>query len=143
FPALGQRSIRDSAANSAYNALQLAVNKRFSHGFQFEASYTYSKFIDQTSEVFATTNTGTSLASVPPSLGGLRLDRAVSDYDRPHRLVIAYIWHIPGPKDSAFLRQAFSSWELAGITSFQTRPPFPTPHGTARVCGRRTGASRP
>ncbi len=32
--------------NSSYNALQLSVNKRFSHGFTVLASYTYAKSID-------------------------------------------------------------------------------------------------
>jgi hypothetical protein len=132
FPNIGPRSIRDSAANSAYHSLQLAVNKRFSHGFQIDTSYTWSKFIDQTSEVFATTNTGSSFASIPVSQGGLKLDRGVSDYDRPHRLVIAYIWQLPGPKDSALLRQAFGGWELAGITSFQSGAPYTILQGTDR-----------
>jgi len=143
FPALGPRSIRDSAANSAYNALELAVNKRLSHGFQFWASYTYSKFIDETSEVFATTNTGTSLASVPVSAGGLRLDRAVSDYDRPQRFVLAYVWQIPSPKESGFLRQAFGGWELTGITSFQSGAPYTILQGTDRDGDGRTGGDRP
>jgi len=33
----------DNAAHSNYNSLQALFEKRFSHGLQFQASYTYSK----------------------------------------------------------------------------------------------------
>src|SRR5262249_54782628 len=39
----------NSAGNSSYNALWLTANKRFSHGLQFNASYTWSKSIDYNS----------------------------------------------------------------------------------------------
>jgi hypothetical protein len=106
-------------------------------------AYTWSKFLDQTSEVFNTSNSGSAVASVPIPEGGLRLDRGPSDYDRPHRLVIAYLWDIPGPKQNALLRQAFGGWGLTGITSFQSGAPFSILQGNDRDGDGRTGGDRP
>ena len=47
--------------------------------------------------------------SVPISQGGLKLDRGVSDYDRPHRLTIAYLWAVPGPRSGWW---KYRSWPV-------------------------------
>src|SRR5208337_955742 len=39
--------------SSYYNALQVRLNERFSHGLQFMANYTYSKAMDMSSEIAA------------------------------------------------------------------------------------------
>ena len=36
----------DTIANSTYNALEMMLQRRFSHGLQFQAAYTFSKSID-------------------------------------------------------------------------------------------------
>ncbi len=141
-PQLGVRRIRDSGANSNYNSLQLRVDKRFSHGFQINTAYTWSKFMDDVSEVFNTNSSPSSLASVPVFQGGLRLDRAVSDYDRRHRFIVAYVWQIPGPK-SGILGHALGGWEIAGITTFQTGTPYTIVNGADRNGDGLAGGDRP
>ncbi len=131
FPSLGIRRYRTSGANSDYHSAQLRVDKRLARGFQATVSYTWSKLIDQISEIFATDNTGTSLASVAAFQGGLKLDRAVSDYHRSHRATIAYVWDIPGPK-SGFLGQVLGGWQVSGITTFQSGAPFSLLNGADR-----------
>jgi hypothetical protein len=39
----------DTIAHSNYNSLQALFEKRFSHGLQFQASYTFSKSLDNAS----------------------------------------------------------------------------------------------
>ena len=48
--------------------------------------------------------------------GGLKLDRGLSDFDRPQRLTITYLWAVPGPR-SGWSKSAFSGWQLAGTGS--------------------------
>jgi hypothetical protein len=50
YPAFGPRDVRTSQGNSAYHALQARLDRRFAAGFQLSASYTWSKFLDSTSE---------------------------------------------------------------------------------------------
>ena len=131
FPALGIRRYRTSGANSDYHSAQLRVDERFAHGLLLTASYTWSKLTDQISEVFATDQTNSSLASVPAFLGGLRLDHALSDYDRRHRLAISYVWNIRGPKHG-WASQVAGGWQIAGVTVFQSGAPFTLLNGLDR-----------
>ena len=39
----------DTIANSNYNSFQMQVEKRFSHGMEFQAAYTWSKSFDEAS----------------------------------------------------------------------------------------------
>lgn len=133
FPNLGPRRYRSSGANSNYHSAQLRVDRRFARGFQINTSYTWSKNIDQISEVFATDSTGTSLASIPSYQGGLKLDRAVSDYHRGQRLTIAYVWDLPIFRErNDFAGKVLGGWQINGITSFQSGAPFSILNGRDR-----------
>ncbi len=142
FRNLGVRRWRSSGANSNYHSGQLRVDKRLSKGVQFGASYTWSKLTDQISEVFATDQTASSLASVPVSLGGLKLDYGPSDYHRKHRFTLNYVWDLPGPK-TGFLGQLLGGWQVGGITVFQSGAPFTIANGLDRDGDGQTGPDRP
>jgi outer membrane receptor protein involved in Fe transport len=135
-PDFGQRLIRTSQGNSIYHAMQWRVDRRFARGFQVTASYTWSKNLDSTSEGVGTANMqaqslGGGRTSVPVAQGGLRLDRARSDFDRAHNFTLTYVWEIPGPGRS-FWKHALGGWSLAGITSFQSGAPFTVANGSDR-----------
>jgi hypothetical protein len=133
YPALGIRRYRSSGANSDYNSGQLRVDRRLAQGLQVTTSYTWSKTMDQISEVFATGQTNSSLASVPAFLGGLKLDRAVSDYHRKHRFTAGYVWDVPvlrGRNDPA--GKVLGGWQLNGIVVFQSGAPFTIVNGQDR-----------
>jgi outer membrane receptor protein involved in Fe transport len=126
YPLLGQRWVRTSNGNSAYHSLQSRVERRFAHGFQLTASYTWSRSIDSTSEGLGYRNTQYSpsnLTSVPAGQGGMRLDRGLSDFHRGQRLSLAYVWELPGPTRGAW-KQVLGGWVITGITSFQSGTPF-------------------
>jgi hypothetical protein len=133
-PDFGQVLVIDNEGNSSYHALQARLERRFSHGFQLAASYTWSKAIDSASDFVASdlqSPAGDTIASVPISQGGLKLDRGLSDYDRTHRLTLVYLWTIPGPR-SGWRRSALGGWSLAGITTFQSGTPFTVGNGSDR-----------
>ena len=142
FPLLGIRRYRTSGANSSYNSMQIRLDKGVSHGLMFTTSYTWSKFIDSTSEVFATSNSNAATASVASFLGGLRVDRGPSDYDRTHRLVISYIWDLPGFKNG-LANTVLGGWEVSGVTSFQSGAPFTIINGFDRNADGLATADRP
>jgi hypothetical protein len=133
YPNFGPRVIRSSVGNSAYHALQTQVERRFADGFQIRGSYTWSRGLDSTSEsLLVNANSGNAnLTSVPVSQGGLRLDRGLSDYNRSHRLTIAYIWDIPGPR-RGIGKYSFAGWSIAGITTFQSGAPYSLQNGSDR-----------
>jgi hypothetical protein len=134
-PDYGQVLVIDNEGNSSYHALQVRADRRFSHGFQLAASYTWSKAIDSTSDTVAGSDlqapAGNDITSVPISQGGLKLDRGLSDFDRTHRLTVAYIWVIPGPH-SGWTKNALGGWSVAGVTTFQSGTPFTVGNGSDR-----------
>ncbi|MGA9642892.1 MAG: TonB-dependent receptor [Terriglobales bacterium] len=117
-------------AESSYNALQTSLTKRFSHGLQFLASYTWSHSIDNASgdnQVGAESE----LAPLPGNQQDLRTQFGSSDFDRKHRFVFSGVYDVPNLyKGSAgFAKSLANDWETNGIVSLQTGLPFTV------VCG--------
>jgi hypothetical protein len=112
--------------NSIYHALQTNFTKRFSHGVQFNLSYTWSHSIDDNSADPGSTagggkpdvpNTG---FIVQGSSRNLR-NRSSSDFDRRHRFSGSFVWKIPtGGITNAFV----SGWQLAGFLQAQSGSPY-------------------
>ena len=121
-----------SGGNGSYNALQASVNKRLSHGLQFLVSYTYSHSIDDTSG-FENSSFGGYGGETGGFGGSIRTsnpycfpgcDFGSSIYDARHRLVISYVYQIPGMQGSWALSRLTRGWTISGITTFQTGFPL-------------------
>ena len=127
----GVRTIRSNSGSSIYNAGQLQVSRRFSQGLALSSSYTYSKFIDNNSEIFASAGlSNSSLSIIPHILGGERNERAVSLFDRTHRAVFTYVYDLPFMRDQkGVLGQIVGGWQLSGITTFESGVPFTVANG--------------
>ena len=99
----------DTIAHSNYNSLQALFEKRFSHGLQFQASYTFSKSLDNAS-------------SFESALNPLNFNSTygLSNYDARHRFVFNYVWDLPVPKFQGFKGKLLDGWEVSGIVSFQS-----------------------
>jgi len=103
----------DTIANSNYNALEMMVQKRFSHGLQFQAAYTFSKSIDDGS---------TFEETLDPF--NYRASRGLSLFNSKQRFVISYDWELPVRKYSGFAGKVLDDWEVSGITQFQSGFPI-------------------
>ena len=103
----------DTIANSAYNALEFMLEKRFSKGLQFQAAYTWSKSIDEGS---------TFEESLDPF--NFRNSRGLSLFNSAQRFVISYYWELPIRKYQGFAGKVLNDWALSGITQFQSGFPI-------------------
>jgi hypothetical protein len=103
----------DTIAASAYNSFQASLEKRFSHGLQFQAAYTFSKSLDWASSFEETVNPFNYKAS-----------RALSLFNSAQRFVINYVWDIPTRKYSGFKGKVLDDWQLSGIIQFQSGFPI-------------------
>ena len=121
YPGLAVASFQVFAndANSIYNSFQATLLHRFSHGLQFQAAYTFSKAIDETS-------TGnTSLNSAVNNQLTLQDSRGLADFDRTHRVIISYSYELPFFAQSKGITHALlGGWFISGITTFQSGAPF-------------------
>jgi carboxypeptidase family protein len=129
-----------SVGKSNYNALQVNLTKRTSHGVQFDLNYTYSKSIDITS--------GAARLGFSPSdnIGapGSRLvnafdasgNRGVSDFDTTHQINANWIAELPFGRGKRFAANAgraadaiIGGWQLSGLARWTTGFPFTVDNG--------------
>ena len=103
----------DTIATSAYNSLQTMLEKRFSHGLQFQAAYTWSKSLDWASSFEETLNPF-----------DFKKSRALSLFNSAQRFVINYVWDIPAPKYQGIKGKILDDWQISGITQFQSGFPI-------------------
>lgn len=103
----------DTVAHSNYNSLQALFEKRFSHGLQFQASYTFSKSLDNASSFEEILNPTNFNATYGPSL-----------FDSRHRFVFNYVWDLPIPKYQGFKGKVLNGWQMSGIYTFQSGFPI-------------------
>ena len=103
----------DTVAKSNYNSLQALFEKRFSHGLQFQASYTWSKTMDNASSFEDTLNPFNFNATY-----------GLSKYDARHRFVFNIVWDLPVPKFAGFKGKLLDGWEVSGIESLQSGFPI-------------------
>ena len=112
-PIFGSIFNEDTAAHSNYNSLQALFEKRFSHGLQFQASYTFSKSLDNASSFEEILNPTNFNATYGPSL-----------FDARHRFVFNYVWELPVPKFQGFKGKALNGWQVSGIYTYQSGFPI-------------------
>lgn len=122
----GRVVLRDNEGDSIYHALNLDLNRKFSKGLEVRAAYTWSKMIDNGSEVFTGSDSFTSYSSFPvvqfPVNRGT-LDRGLSAFDRRHRLALTYIYDFPKAAVPSYLSHVVNGWEISGTTAFQSGAP--------------------
>jgi hypothetical protein len=117
-------------ANSIYHALQFRAEKRFSHGLEFLATYTFSKSIDDAS--LTSTNSGYlgSFASLqnPNNPAG---ERSLSSFDIPQVLQLSYTYELPigrgkfiGGNLHPVLNAIVGGWRTNGIWRFNSGRPI-------------------
>ena len=110
-------NIVESEGSSWYNGLEVSLTKRISHGFQFLASYTFSKTLDTDGADINSISAGNTLTLGDQNSPQQRWGRASSD--RTHRFVISGTWMLPGPSrgpEHAIL----GGWELNGVAIVQS-----------------------
>jgi Carboxypeptidase regulatory-like domain/TonB dependent receptor len=113
IPVFSSVFAQDTIATSAYNSLQASLDKRFAHGLQFTAAYTYSKSFDEASSFEGIVN--------PIDI---HRSRSLSSFDARHRIVLSYYWEPAIHKYSGAKGQILNGWALSGITTFQTGFPI-------------------
>jgi hypothetical protein len=120
-PFLGAYQIFEDSASSNYHSLQVAAGKRYSSGYSFTVSYSWSHAIDDVSDVFPIAGA----PILPQDSFNLRLERASANFDIRQRFVASLIWDLPFYKDSgAGVARWLGGWQLTGIFQANTGQPF-------------------
>ena len=111
---------QEAVGASNYNSLQVQLKKRLTHGLMFQASYTWSHAIGDTSgfEGSGAAPGGYIRIDDPYNFA---LDRGDLNFDARHRFVVNYNYQFPIPKmENAFGKYVLDGWQITGITTLQT-----------------------
>jgi hypothetical protein len=116
---------RDNVGNSKYNAMFGKVEKRWSRGLTFTASFTWSKLLDDASSVFSQTIfTGPILNSTGAADAFNRhLEKDVSSGDIPLVFSSGWVYRVPR-------LWKISGWEIAGLVRIQSGDAVPVTQAT-------------
>ena len=115
-PYKGYNSIRqtDNVASSRYNSFQLAWNRRFTNGFLFGVSYTFSHSDDD----------GSNQRDIIPDTYNAHNLWGPSEFDTRHIMVINYLYDLPFFHGQSNLAgKVLGGWQISGVTQFQTGLP--------------------
>jgi len=134
----GEVEIRTNAGDSWYSAGQAEVERKI-RTLVLRAAYTYSKFMDDTSDV----NLTTGIATFSQILTNQHSDWGPSAYDRRHRFTLAYVWQVPYVHHNAFLRALTDEWDWSGIATIESGTPNTVVIGFDNIGNGHYGTARP
>lgn len=136
-PNKGSIIVRGNRGDSIYHSLQADL-KRNVGKLSLQASYTWSRLIDNASEVF--TNTGGS--SFWQNVFDPRSDRGPSAFNHTNVASFTWVYALPGPS-KGFLSPIFGGWQSAGSIVLQSGAPETLYFGGLDNNGDGQGNDRP
>ena len=139
-----------SRSHSTYHSLQTSAQKTsLRAGLGFQASYTYSKSLDDTSAVlggFVAGSSGTVLQTSPQNPRDLRGERGPSTFDVKHVFSVSAIQELK-LEGVAFLRplgrRVTKGWQVLGMMALSSGQPFTVFSGVQQTGVGTNGADRP
>jgi hypothetical protein len=122
---------------SKYNGLQTSVKRSFTNGLQFQAAWTWSHAMDNsTADVFSTYLTPRR----PQDWNCFSCDWSDSALDRRHRVTLQALYDVPFFKNGTWLmKNIVGNWEAGPIYTFQS-PEFATVQSGLDVNGNGDSA---
>ena len=142
--------ITASNSHSTYHSLQVSASKTsLRYGLGFQASYTYSKSLDDTSAVlggFVSSASGTVLQTSPQDPFNLRAEKGPSTFDATHSFSFNAVQDLAVgrvPLLSRLGKRFTGGWSLLGVGSLATGSPFSVYSGIQQTNAGSNGADRP
>lgn len=127
YPTRGRIIREDNTADSSYNAGELEVQHRVKHGFTMRAAYTYSKMLDDGSEIFTSSTGNLSTYSELQYPNPRGREWAPSAFDHRHIVAGSVVyqpptWHADGGARVA--AAVVNGWTFGAISTFQSGQPI-------------------
>jgi hypothetical protein len=99
---------------SKYDSLQVKANKRYSHGLNLTATFTWQ-------------NERTNMGPVNNVFDNPENKFAVSELSEPLITVVAFSYEVPAFTDNKFVRAALGGWTFGGMVRYASGLPIPVP----------------
>jgi hypothetical protein len=121
--------------STTYHALEAELSKSMSRGFRMQASYTWSKALDDGDGIVIGDPFSNSISSL--FFFDPKLRHGLADFNVSQNLTVNYDWAVPTSKSfHGPLGAALVGWELGGIIAARTGLPF-----TPNLAGSGNGSN--
>ena len=116
YKGFGPIRISSDEGISQYHGLQISGTRRFSKGFSFISSYTYSNLKDD----------GSDQRFLLPNAFDAHNLWGPSSLDRTHAFIMNVLYDLPFFRNSQsrWAKSAFGGWTISAVTQFQSGTPF-------------------
>ncbi|HEU5336866.1 MAG TPA: hypothetical protein VFU27_12930, partial [Terriglobales bacterium] len=145
----GPEMLMTSGSHSSYHSLQATVGKNSARaGLGIQASYTFSKSLDDTSAVLGGgfTSSGAVLQTLPQNPWNTKAEKGPSTFDVTHVFAVSWIQMLPLNRIGFLDRRAHrltTGWQFLNITTLMSGSPFTVYSGVQQTGAGAGGADRP
>lgn len=145
----GLEALMSSGSHSTYHALETSLSKNsVTAGLGFQASYTYSKSLDDTSAVLGgfVGNAGVILQAFPQNPWDPGAEKGPSTFDITNVFAISIIQALPFDRSSLLRplgRTLTRGWQFLNITTLTSGSPFTVFSGIQQTGDGAGGSDRP
>jgi hypothetical protein len=122
---------------SDYNALQIKLEKRYGQGLYLLNSFTWSKTLDNGSQVLEEPNGNTG---TPQNINNIAADRGIGTYDQPFNNTTSFVYELPVGRGRLFggdMNSAFDAivggWTISGVNTMTSGQPINFRYGPSPV----------
>jgi hypothetical protein len=122
---------------SNYNALQIKLERRFAKGLYFLNSFTWSKAMDNGSQVLEEPNGNTG---TPQNFYDIASNKGIGAYDQPFNNTTSFVWELPlgrgrwlGGNMNKILDAFIGGWTLSGVNTMTSGQPITFRYGPSPV----------
>jgi hypothetical protein len=125
YPSWGRIRTRNTGAESEYHGLIVGLQKRLTHGLQFQGNYTFSRSTDTWSGGLQGSSDYLTGAGSAVDYWDIEFERGRASFDMPHNLVLNAVYLIPASGSLTGWKRALASgWQLSGIAQISSGLPF-------------------
>jgi hypothetical protein len=146
----GPEFLLTNRSHSSFHSLQTGVQKTSARaGLGFQASYTFSKSLDDVSAVlggFFSGFSGTLQQTAPQDPRNFRAEKGPSTFDVRHVVALSLVQELPFDRlwhANALVRTMTSGWQLFGLATFTSGSPFTIYSGVQQTGVGSNGVDRP
>jgi hypothetical protein len=124
-PNLGAVRLRTNGASGSYHGLQTRFDTRFTRDLYLNMNYTWSKTIDNASEIFSTGGGGQGVADPQRFFDSTTGERGVSAFHQKHNFVTNFSYELPFYKDQkGFVGKLLGGYQMTGILRIGSGRPY-------------------
>lgn len=111
----------DRSGSSAYHALVLKLEKRYSSGLTFLTSYVYSKILTNADSAW--------VGGAAMDMYNRQLEMSIGQFDQTHNLKFSYLYELPFGKGKKYLtggglaNVVLGGWRLGGVQTYSSGTP--------------------